>query len=209
MVAWLARLLLILLCCGMEEVWLGGACAVAQAPSAASADAEARRAFESGRDAYERGDFTQALRDFEQAQELRPSPELLYNVGRAADSDGQASRAVAAYSAYLASYPSADNRDFVRARLEKMRALERVAKSAQALPTVAQSSPAVTHTADAVNSVPHVDEAPTRPFWKRAWFWSTVGAAVAGGVVAAVLVAHDRAPRRAAADAYIITPEGR
>jgi tetratricopeptide (TPR) repeat protein len=155
----------------------------------------ARQEFEAGRDAYDRGSFTSALAHFERAHALQPRPELLYNVGRAADSDGQASRAIEAYASYLESNPNAANADFVRARLAKMQAL---ARAARPLPTVAQAMP---------SAAPPPRDEPRRPVWKRAWFWTTVGALVVGGVVTSVLLAtRERTPERVEADAYALIP---
>jgi len=200
-------------------------------PAAADTDARARRAFEAGRDAYDHGSFTAALAHFEQAYALRPSPELLYNVGRAADSDGQPSRAIAAYSSYLEAYPNAENRDFVHARLEKMRVLERAHSSLagadvanrgltsepsagastapQTLPSVAQSTRSEQDSRGPTNTAALAarrDDETARPVWKRAWFWTTAGVLVAGGVVAGVLASRPRDPQRAAADEYVFVP---
>jgi tetratricopeptide (TPR) repeat protein len=201
------------LCFLMSVLWQTAAArnvVRAQANAASDdADVRARRAFEAGRDAYDHGSFTAALAHFEQAYTLRPSPELLYNVGRAADSDGQPSRAIAAYSAYLEAYPSAENRDFVHARLDKMRALER---TKAALPTVAQSTPSEPGLAVAPNAAALArrrDDEPARPVWKRAWFWTTAGVLVAGGVLAGVLAARPADPQRATADEYVVVPGAR
>lgn len=204
-------------------------------PAGADTDARARRAFEAGRDAYDHGSFTAALAHFEQAYALRPSPELLYNVGRAADSDGQPGRAIAAYSAYLEAYPNAENRDFVHARLEKMRVLERAHSSlagtnvanrgaatetrsgaatgsssgAVTLPSVAQSAgpdPDSARATSAATLPVRRDDDTARPVWKRAWFWTTAGVLVAGGVVAGVLASRPRDPQRATADEYVFVP---
>jgi len=205
-------------------MWLGllGHALVAHAqeggPAPSETDAAARRAFEAGRDAYDHGAFAEALGYFERAQSLRPSPELLYNVGRAADSDGQSSRAITAYTSYLTTYPDAGNRDFVRARLDKMRALERAKHGAggsaaassapAALPSVTQAERAQSGSAFFAGQPGHDDAVqPQRPVWKRAWFWVAIGAVVAGGVVAAAVATRGSDPQRAEADAYVFTAE--
>ena len=81
--------------------------------------------FEAGRDAYDQGDFAKALTHFERAHAQSGRVELLFNIGRAADSDGQARRAIEAYEAYLTASPNATNTNFVRSRISKMRGLER------------------------------------------------------------------------------------
>jgi tetratricopeptide (TPR) repeat protein len=182
--------------------------------SASDPDAAARSAFEAGRQAYDHGAFGEAVTLFERAHALSPKPELLFNIGRAADADGQSAHAISLYSAYLDAFPAAENRDFVLARLEKMRALESLRSASAApvapLPTVAAAMPAETPEPVTTNFVAakERDDDPPRPFWKRLWFWSVVGAVAVGGVTAGVIAAtrqHD--PERAAADSYVVTPE--
>ena len=77
---------------------LAGVCAnpasAQPAPIAAQSpdDADARRAFEAGRDAYDHGAFAEALTHYERAYVLSHRPGLLFNIARAADSDGRADR---------------------------------------------------------------------------------------------------------------------
>ena len=113
-------------CCGV----LGGLLLAARpqtahaqlaAPQAAPAEAAARAAFEEGRLAYDTGGFAQALVHFERAYTLSGNAKLLFNIARAADADGQPERACTAYDAYLQRVPQADNRQFVEARLAKLR----------------------------------------------------------------------------------------
>jgi hypothetical protein len=127
-VASLRRLSLLLAWCALLDVMtpVGPAAADEGTPSAvAGSDAEARREFELARDAYDHGAFRQALAHFERAYELSQRRELLFNIARSADADTQPGRAIDAYTDYLAAFPAADNRDFVRARLEKMLALQK------------------------------------------------------------------------------------
>jgi tetratricopeptide (TPR) repeat protein len=182
--------------------------------SVSDPDAAARSAFEAGRLAYDHGAFGEAVTLYERAHALSPRPELLFNIGRAADADGQSAHAIAVYTAYLEALPAAENRDFVLARLEKMRALEslRSASAAQAapLPTVATAMPA--ESAEPVTTSfaapKERDDDSPRPFWKRLWFWSVVGAVAAGAVTAGVIAAtREPEPERAAADSYVVTPE--
>jgi tetratricopeptide (TPR) repeat protein len=187
----------------------------AQEPAEVSAaDTAARTAFEAGRRAYDHGSFAEALAQFERANALSPRPELLYNIGRAADSDGQSARAITAYTSYLDGSPNADNRAFVQARLEKMRSLEILRASPQAagsgLPSVAASTPSTTTngSAEPLAALHHDDDFP-KPYWKRAWFWTAAGAVVVAGLTAGLLATRHHDPKRSAADAYVVTPEAR
>lgn len=160
----------------------------------ATDDVAAREQFEAGRTAYDHGSFSEALAHFERAYALQPRPELLYNVGRAADSDGQAQRAIAAYEAYLENEPDAENADFVRARLLKMEVLASRDVRPVEPPVVAPPQPLAR------------DEPRSH---RRAWIWSSVAVVVAGGIVASVLlVTRARGPERAEADAYAFIPGG-
>jgi len=85
-------------------------------------DDKGRSAFEAGRAAFERGQFTEALALFEHAHRLTGKPELLFNIGRAAEEEGYTSRASEAYEQYLVALPEAPNRGFVEVRLQKLRA---------------------------------------------------------------------------------------
>lgn len=89
----------------------------------ASDDAEARSLFEAGAEAFSNGRFERALEYFERSYELSHRPELLFNIGTAADRLRLDARALAAFEAYLEAAPDAENAAMVRARIA---ALERV-----------------------------------------------------------------------------------
>jgi hypothetical protein len=86
----------------------------------AQSDVEARSAFGRGREAYEQGSFGEALAHYEHAYSLSRRPELLFNIGRASEADGQVERAMQAYRAYLEALPTAANHAFVRSLLAKL-----------------------------------------------------------------------------------------
>lgn len=173
-------------------------------------DAAARDAFAAGRTAYERGDFDSALEHYEHALALSKRPELLFNIGRAADSDGQARRALVAYEGYLSAVPAADNRSFVEARVARLRAaagLNAVPSAAPPLPSVADAMP------QAVSATPAPVASPAQPVdqgersravWKRGWFWTAVGAVIVAGTVGTIVgVTRAGEPNRAKADEYV------
>jgi tetratricopeptide (TPR) repeat protein len=91
------------------------------AAPAGGEDAEARSLFEAGRTAYDEGRYDNALRYFQQAYELSGRPELLFNVGSAADRLRRDDEALAAFEAYLEARPGADNRRAVEARIAVLR----------------------------------------------------------------------------------------
>lgn len=206
----------------------------AAAQEASVDDVAARQEFGAGREAYDRGAFAEALLHFERAHQLSPRPELLYNIGRAAESDGQWTRAISAYSSYLEAFPRSENEAFVEARLAKMRELELLSRNASAGAEPAQAStPPVRHepvhiepvhiepvehepaAAESTTLLPAAmppetrDDLRSKPVWKRAWFWSVVGVVVAGGATAAVLATRPDARDPAAANVHVLTLVGR
>lgn len=84
-------------------------------------DRKARALFKQGREAYEDGRYRDAWDYFRQAYLLSKRPELLYNVGQAADRLRMDREALEAFKLYLARLPDAENRREVENRV---RALE-------------------------------------------------------------------------------------
>jgi hypothetical protein len=116
-------------CFALLALIAAGGSAAAQTPAPPEREAAARRAFEAGREAYDRGRFAEALGSFDRAYALSANPILLYNIGRAAEAELRTERAIGAYQAYLAALPKADNREFVEARLTKLRQLHQSQQS--------------------------------------------------------------------------------
>jgi tetratricopeptide (TPR) repeat protein len=86
-----------------------------------TADEEARRLFETGRLAYEEGEFERALASFTRAYELSDRPELLYNIAMSHDRLRHDAAAIEWFERYLAQVPDASNRASVERRLEILR----------------------------------------------------------------------------------------
>lgn len=84
-------------------------------------DHAARVAFDSGHDAFADGRFADALADFTRAYDLSHRPELLYNIGLAADRLRHDEDAITAFEAYLEALPEAENRAEVQRRLRALR----------------------------------------------------------------------------------------
>lgn len=93
-------------------------------PPPASDDAtmaQAKQHFETGRNAYNAGDYVTAIREFKAAEQLRPSPILDYNIGLANEKLGKRRVAVKYYKRYLEEQPNAANKAEVE---QKVAALE-------------------------------------------------------------------------------------
>lgn len=73
------------------------------APEAEVIDTEARamQAYREGQDAYETGDYGEALQLFLEAQSLYPSPDFHYNIGKCHEALESYEQAVISYKAYL------------------------------------------------------------------------------------------------------------
>lgn len=84
--------------------------------------AQAKQHFEAGRAAYNAGDYAGSIREFKQAEALRPSPILDYNIGLANEKLGKRRVAVKYYRRYLELQPNAANKDEVNGRVTALEA---------------------------------------------------------------------------------------
>ena len=101
--------------------------APAAAPSAAPANddatmAQAKQHFETGRNAYNAGDYVTAIHEFKQAEQLRPSPILDYNIGLANEKLGKRRVAVKYYKRYHEEQPNAANKAEVEGKVSALEA---------------------------------------------------------------------------------------
>lgn len=119
-------------CLGVALVWLavlaqprtGFAQETAPDEASQARDQEARRLFEAGRAAYVEEKYQDALNYFQQAHELSGRPQLLFNIGQAADRAGQRETAAQAFRDYLAAVPDAENREEVETRIAELESSE-------------------------------------------------------------------------------------
>ena len=111
---------LLLLAALLALPFAGGA---ADPPAGPPADptAAARAAYRRGADLYKAGKFREAITAFEEADRLKPSPALQFNVGQAWEKLGDPEAALAAFARYLRLDPAAPNREAVE---KTVRALE-------------------------------------------------------------------------------------
>ncbi len=80
-------------------------------------DEAARLTFVRAREAFDAGEYEDALRRFRQAYELSPRPTLLYNIAATLDRLRRDQEAADALRAYLDALPDAPDRTEVEARL--------------------------------------------------------------------------------------------
>ena len=194
----LVRAMLVCVC----AVVLGQAAAALAQPRADEDVAKAL--FQAGKAAYEKGQYADALKFFEQAYEQSQRPRMLYNIGQAADRLRHDERALEAFRSFLSLLPNDPVRPEVELRvaaLEKSIAERNAAQRAEsAAATDAALSPEAVASGAPSGPVaseptydPTLDAPADRPRESGSvlgtwWFWTITGVVVAGGATALVLV---------------------
>ncbi len=140
-------------------------------------------------------------------------PTFVYNQGRCFEQNGKNDQALLRFKEYerKAQGLSQDDREALRKKIEGLEATQRpspapvvpVAPPPVVAPTLsAAAPPAPTSGAESLSitqAAPPEPE-PSPPVYKRWWFWTGVGAVVAGGVVTGVLLTRKSAPSSPACD---------
>ncbi|AKF09627.1 tetratricopeptide repeat protein [Sandaracinus amylolyticus] len=114
--------------------------ALAQTPDP-TRDAEARALFDAGAASYEAGRYDEALGYFQRSYELSGRPQLLYNIGSAAERTRQDALALRSYEEYLRLVPDAPNRARAETRIEALRRIVSADETAEP-PTAEQAATA-------------------------------------------------------------------
>ena len=156
-----------------------------------SQDDEARSLFLAGQTAFEAGRYEAALGHFRAALELSQRPQLLYNIGLAADRLRHDQEALTAFESFLQQVPESPLRAQVEARAEILRrAIEQQISPEEV--AAAEERAAREGASQALAQREH-----DRPgVARRWWFWTLNGVAVAG-VATAVIVASSGDKRQA------------
>ncbi len=161
--------------------------ASASAQSTPSEDL-AKARFLEGRAAYERGDYARAYVNWQESHELSQRPELLYNVGLAAQKMGNARAALEAFEGYL-TWGRGEREAEVRGRIEALRDMQaRQGPAPKAEPAPAPAPAAVA--AAAQQAEPARPPVPQREAPKRSskGWWIAAGVVLAAGVAVAIAV---------------------
>jgi tetratricopeptide (TPR) repeat protein len=142
---------------------------------------------QTGKAAYDAGNYPQALQDFEQALARLGRPTIHYDIGQAAARAGDHKRALVAFREYLSALPNAPNRPEVERRIQLH---EQAIASGGVLPSDLSPSAAANAQADATAHdsgalTTTSNESGGEELW---WLWAGIGAAVVGMVVAALVV---------------------
>ena len=96
----------------------GAASALAQQPDYEAA----KRHFLTGKDLFEKHDYSRAATEFEAAYEITKDPVVLFNVGEAYEKAGKLDDSIRAYEGYLAGTPQAQDREDVEKKIDVLKA---------------------------------------------------------------------------------------
>jgi tetratricopeptide (TPR) repeat protein len=153
---------------------------------AESPDSQAKELVREGNRFYKQRDFEQALKRYEQAFGLRPSPLIVYNMGQCLRELGQLGQAVVQFRIFLTMAPDAPNRAQVQ---ELIAELERRALAASPPSGPLPATPAAPSAVEGPRSGAAGDvTAPLSVPWYRRWYvWVPVAVVVAGAVAGGVL----------------------
>src|SRR5262252_6344087 len=89
---------------------VGAATAALPARAAEDAAATAREHYQKGTTYYDLGKYTDAIKEFEAAYEIKNDPALLFNLAQSHRLAGNAEQALHFYRTYLRRVPKAPNR---------------------------------------------------------------------------------------------------
>jgi tetratricopeptide (TPR) repeat protein len=139
------------------------------------------------------GKFKQAAAEYEKAYQAKPVPEFLHNMAQCykrLDGIEYKKKALFNFESYLANEPDAANRQEVE---EEIAALKRHIEKHRKKQEQAEQDQTL------AKKLTVTEEPRSKPIYKKWWFWTAVGAVVAGSVVAIALTTggDDRVPQGA------------
>jgi len=172
----------------------------------------------SGRAAYRAGNYTEALRSFQQALARLGRPAIYKDVGDAAGRLGDHQRAVDAYREYLGAMANAPDRAEVQEKIKNHARTLAEAEGGSGKTLDLSPSAAASTTGEAAAPSPAAESGAGTQTAKREggelwWLWAGIGAAVVGTVIAALIVTSSddpvQAPMRGSVGGTIQTLEVR
>ena len=144
-------------------------------PTSTPADAEIDEHVAQGHRLYQLGRYQGAIAEYRRAYELRADPPFLFQIAESYRQLGATEQALFYYDRYLAGAADGSDREAAEERVSE---LERL----RARPAVAAAPPGLI-TAPGTGA----GARPPTPVWRRWWFWTAIGAALAAGVTVAAL----------------------
>jgi tetratricopeptide (TPR) repeat protein len=148
----------------------------AKADAGGSTDAEVAEHVALGHRLYQRGQYQEAVIEFRRAYELRDLPRFLYEIAESYRQLGATDQALFYYDRYLAGAPDAPDRDEVEDRVIELESL-------RAHP----QPPGLRLAISPGETGPTPGKPRATATWRKWWFWTAVGVAIAAGVTAAAL----------------------
>ena len=133
------------------------------------------------------GKFDQAVEAYQKAYKALPLPEFLYNLGQChqrMEGAAHLERAKFFFEGYLTNKPDATNRAEVE---QEIKEIQHTLDTMRRLPRPVLLVPQEGNPSLAASAEP-------TPWYKSWWLWTIVGAAVAGGATAAVLLTRPEDP---------------
>ena len=196
--SWLVGLLALALLAG------GGGSGQAKKPDA-KVEAEARRLYDDGTRAYNLGEYAQAIAAYKEAYRLVGNAFFLLNIAQAYRLSNDPRNARQFYKSFLNAKPDAANRAEIERRIVEME--EALAKTPE--PSSAPDAGVPAASPDAGVRVPTpeevarlaqpsptpaptpVQDAPSRPIYKKWWFWTGLVVVAAGTAATILLLSED------------------
>lgn len=158
-------------------------------------DPTCRGSYQKAIDQFDAGKYDEAFANFQSAYQRRQMPWLLVNIGRTAQRLGRPAEAIQYYERYKKAEPNidAETEKRINRYIEQARALLEQTPEQQPLqgkpseptPEVKPSEPPKPSLQPSLVVQP-VDKPASQPVYKKWWFWTIIGVAVAGGVAGAV-----------------------
>lgn len=151
---------------------------------------------EEGKRAYRTGQYDQAVAAFEAAYTIKPEPLFLFNMAQARRLSGRNQEALQLYERYLQNDPGSELREKTEGYIAEVKtklALARPAKE-PGLPTSGGTETPLLKSSALSNALLAAQPSTSRPIYKRWWFWTSVGVAVAGATIAAGLTVYAHPP---------------
>lgn len=172
--------------------------ALAAEPPSEEAKAHIRKATA----AYNLGKYAEAAQEYETAYVQTLDANMLFNIGQSYRMAGDREKALTAYRSFIRSAPESEQRSLAEAKireLQQQRGSGTPTPPVPAVPLDQQTDPGRSNAGSASRPenvlvsapVPASPEpASASPFYKHWLFWTAVGAAVAGGVVLAIVLSR-------------------
>lgn len=152
----------------------------------------AKRHFQRGEKLYALAKFSEALDEYQEAFDAKPIPEFLFNIGQCYRNLGDYKSAIFSYRKYLKLAPEAANRErveqLIRELEDKQDHSDTQRLGLEPRKTVVEAPEPEAASEDEPR------EAPSRPVYKRWWFWTSIVVVGAGGGVLAYELTRPSAP---------------